>query len=48
VSAAFGDIDCTYLACPVVKIFEKMLMDTLQVSEVIRGEFKINFTGSDR
>lgn len=45
--ATFGDVDCAYLTSPVVKVFEEMLMDTLKVSEVIRGEFEINFTGSD-
>jgi len=47
VGVIFGDVDCTYLTSPVVKVFEEMQMDTLQVSEVIRREFEIDFTGSD-
>jgi hypothetical protein len=47
VGATFGDVDCAYLTSPAVKVVEEMLMDTLQVSEVIRGECEINFTGSD-
>ncbi len=47
VGTTFGDVYCADLTCPVVKIFEEMLMNTLQVSEIIRGEFEINFTGSD-
>jgi hypothetical protein len=47
VGATFRDVDCADLTSPVVKVFEEMLMDTLKISEVIRGELEINFTGSD-
>ncbi|MNF88840.1 hypothetical protein D3C84_713430 [compost metagenome] len=43
----FGDVDCAYLTSPVVKVFEEMPMDSLKVSEVIRRELEIDFTGSD-